>query len=196
MRSRGFTLFELVVLVFIVLVGFALIVPSITTTRHGGSRKSDCKNSLKQIGVYFALYESKFKAYPTPGAATWFAQLWHRDMSTDGNLFRCAVRGKAGAGTHYNVLPDSGAWTHETTDGPKIFTWGPAGLDDKTTPSDLPIACDGDDPAGVPNHGKGEDRNVLFFQGRVDVFAIGSPTEAVFSRLLIPSSWAAPVGTK
>ncbi|MCC6738251.1 MAG: hypothetical protein IT452_04340 [Planctomycetia bacterium] len=195
MHRKGFTLFELVVLIVIALVGFALITPCFHTSR-GGSRKTDCKNSLKQIGVYFALYESKFKAYPTPGAATWFAQLWQRDLATDGNLFRCAMRGKAAAGTHYNVLPASGAWVNPSGTTPGACTWGPTGLDDKTTPPDFPMACDGNDSAGVPNHGKGGDLNVLFFQGRVDVFAIGSPTETAVSSLLIPSSWAAPVGTR
>ena len=69
MNRKGITLFEFLVLLFIIGVLVAFIVP-IQTRTHCGSRKTDCKNSLKQIGVYLALYESKFKAYPTPGAAT------------------------------------------------------------------------------------------------------------------------------
>ena len=40
--------------------------------------------------------------------------------------------------------------------------------------------------------------NVLFFQGRVDVFALGSPTEGAVNTLLVSttSGWAAPAGTK
>ncbi|MCE9581393.1 MAG: hypothetical protein K8T20_02635, partial [Planctomycetes bacterium] len=67
-----------------------------------------------------------------------------------------------------------------------------------SAPPDLPLACDDDVAAGVPNHGTGDDRNVLFFQGRVDVFAIASPTETAVDALLAPTNtgWAAPASTK
>ncbi|MCE9584985.1 MAG: hypothetical protein K8T20_21040 [Planctomycetes bacterium] len=196
MHQKGLTLFEIVVLLVIIAVLAAFILPAFTHT-HGHSRKTDCKNSLKQIGIYFALYESKYKAYPTPGAATWFAQLWAPDMATNGNLFRCAVRGKAGAGTHYLALAGSGTWPVETVRGTERYTWGATALDDHA-PADLPIAGDGDDEHGVPNHGAGDDRNILFFSGRVDVFAIGSPTEARALSVLDPPTrgWSAPAETK
>ena len=56
--------------------------------------------------------------------------------------------------------------------------------------------CTDDNQGTTPNHGTGDDRNVLFFQGRVDVFAIGSPTEAAVDTLLATVSWVAPAGTK
>lgn len=192
MHRKGITAFEIVVLVFIIVVLVAFLVPFNVRT-NCGSRKTSCKNSLKQLGIYFALYESKYKAYPPPGADTWFALLWRKDMATDGNLFRCAVRGKSGAGTHYWGLKESGTWGHP---GSPPYSWGSAGLDDKLTPPDFPIAADGNDERGVPNHGPGDDRNILFFQGRVDVFAIGAPTEVDDMKALCPSSWAAPAGTK
>lgn len=197
MPQKGFTLFELLVVVFIVVIAVALLVP-FNTHGRGHSRKSDCKNSLKQIGIYFALYESKYKCYPTPGDTTWFGLLWSKDLATDGNLFRCAVRGKSGTGTHYKGITGPGGWGYDTELGRKYYTWGLSGISDKDAPSDFPMACDGDDDRAIPNHGDSDDLNVLFITGRVDVFSLGSPTERSVTALLGPTTqgWAAPEGTK
>lgn len=72
----------------------ALILPALAAAR-GASRATDCKNHLKQIGVYCALYESKFKAYPPT-----LSYLWRPDMATDANLFRCPQKtGKRSSST-------------------------------------------------------------------------------------------------
>lgn len=192
MRKRGFTLIELVVVIAIIGSLAALVLPVLAAARKSNS-KSGCKNSLRQIGIYFAIYEGKFKTYPATGAASWFYLLWRPDLARDGNLFRCPVVGTEGAGTHFKGLPASGSWA--PAEG-VIYRWAATGLTEDA-PLDLPMACD-DDQGGHPNHGDAEDRNVLFFRGRVDAFAIGSPMEVVVNRLLISttSAWAAPEGTK
>lgn len=191
MHKRGFTVWEFLVILAVIIVGCALG-PVFTHRGHGNSRKVDCKNSLKQIGVYFSLYEGKFGHYPAYGS-DWFAAIWRPDMAGDGNLFRCAVRGKAGSGTHYLEAPVSGTWVPPS--GGPAYSWTAAGITDGAPP-DLPLVADGNFPDGKPNHGWDEDRNVLFFQGRVDVFAIGSPVEQEVTSLLRPATWSAPVGTK
>ena len=123
MPQRGITLIEIVVLVVLLAVLVAFFIP--TGHRCGGGRKSDCKNTLKQIGIYFEVYHSKFGAYPPPGASTWFRSLWRADMASDGNLFRCACRGKAGSGTHYCGV--TGPGTFFSTTNNRSYTWPATG---------------------------------------------------------------------
>ena len=57
-------------LVFVIAIVAAIIVPALSAAR-GASRTVDCKNSLKQIGVYCNLYESKFHAWPPTLRSIW-----------------------------------------------------------------------------------------------------------------------------
>lgn len=49
-------------------------------------RLVSCKNSLKQIGVYIALYESKHRKYPKS-----FADIQVKDLAKDPKLFHCPL---------------------------------------------------------------------------------------------------------
>jgi prepilin-type N-terminal cleavage/methylation domain-containing protein len=69
-RSRprqGFTLIELLVVIAIIAILIALLLPAVQQAREA-ARRSQCKGSLKQIGIALANFHEIHKAYP-PGTA-------------------------------------------------------------------------------------------------------------------------------
>jgi prepilin-type N-terminal cleavage/methylation domain-containing protein/prepilin-type processing-associated H-X9-DG protein len=69
--GRGFTLVELLVVIAIIGVLVALLLPAIQAAREA-SRRSQCSNNLRQLGLAFLNYESGKQALPyaTYGPAT------------------------------------------------------------------------------------------------------------------------------
>jgi prepilin-type N-terminal cleavage/methylation domain-containing protein len=65
-RSRGFTLIELLVVIAIIAILIALLLPAVQQAREA-ARRSQCKNSLKQVGLALHNYESSFTRLP-PGS--------------------------------------------------------------------------------------------------------------------------------
>ncbi|MCE9582004.1 MAG: type II secretion system GspH family protein [Planctomycetes bacterium] len=186
MRKRGFTLIELLVVIAIIGVLAGLLLPALMGAKKA-AKKTDCKNNLKSIGLYFMLYSNKYGEYPTPSSSTWFGLLWSNSIATDGNLFRCAIRGKKGTGTHYQGLMTTGtAWTPPTGPG---YTVPATGLNN-AAPGEFPLAAD-----ETVNHNN-EDMCILFYQGRVDMVDPSSAYYTLIDTFLGPSTWAAPAATE
>jgi prepilin-type N-terminal cleavage/methylation domain-containing protein/prepilin-type processing-associated H-X9-DG protein len=62
-RRSGFTVLELLVTLFVVSVLIALIVPAVQKARES-SRRTECRNNLRQIGVACQSFESHHRRFP------------------------------------------------------------------------------------------------------------------------------------
>ncbi len=66
-RSRAFTLVELLVVIAIIGVLVSLLLPAIQAAREA-SRRSQCLNNLRQIGIGCHNYQTSHGAFPSAGA--------------------------------------------------------------------------------------------------------------------------------
>lgn len=187
----------------------ALMLPALAAARKQ-SKKSDCRNNLKQLANYVVLYVSRYggdRDYPTtvtiggsgapvpaarPNGPFW-AWLYRNPSATqavarrpgDDAIFVCKVTGNQPTVTalEYTCPRFDGKWP-EPPNAP-IF---PRGQLSEAVRGDAPIAGDlvfSDDSPIQPNHGgqpnaPNDDWNVLCFDGHVEAVVPGSAKAAIY----------------
>lgn len=62
-RDRGFTIIELIVVVFVIFILVALLIPAVQAARES-ARRAGCVNNMKQFGIALNNYEIIHKSYP------------------------------------------------------------------------------------------------------------------------------------
>lgn len=62
-RRRGFTVLELLVVIFVIGILVGLTLPAVQAAREAGNR-ARCVNNLRQIGLALSMYESVYRSFP------------------------------------------------------------------------------------------------------------------------------------
>jgi prepilin-type N-terminal cleavage/methylation domain-containing protein/prepilin-type processing-associated H-X9-DG protein len=106
----GFTLIELLVVIAIISVLIALLLPAVQAAREA-SRRAQCSNNLKQLGLAIANYEGAFHVYPFGKGLTYTSSVpgavGYARWSTHSQLLMFIEQGNLFNSINFNLPPET-----------------------------------------------------------------------------------------
>ncbi len=100
--SRAMTIIELLVVIALIGVLVALLLPAVQSAREA-ARRTQCKNTLKQISLAALLHEDTHEAFPTAGWG--WTQPRNVKLDSQGQYQRPEILGEQSWGWRYQLLP-------------------------------------------------------------------------------------------
>jgi prepilin-type N-terminal cleavage/methylation domain-containing protein len=140
-QNSAFTLVELLVVIAIIGVLVALLLPAVQAAREA-TRRSQCLNNLRQLGIAILLHEEAKKAYPE-GVHVWERNAGggHGPPSFGWGGLSLPYLEQSNLGQQYQAIPDYPDYNWETAVGtggtPKAGDLSKTSLDVFLCPSDV-----------------------------------------------------------
>ncbi len=187
-NNDGFTLIELSIVIFIILILAGILLPVLSKVRESG-RRTQCASNLKQIGFGLTLYSNENnETFPTGATAMTALNTLYPDYVWERKAFMCPSDNLVTSATNVGITAndpfdkDECSYGYDRTHGPADVSGVALAADRPTNDDSTPGVPQN---ANSPNHGgtvnaigtaddPGYGQNVVYVDGHVEWVA--SPT--------------------
>ncbi len=190
-NNDGFTLIELVIVIFIILILAGILLPILSKVRETG-RRTQCTSKLKQIGLGLIMYSNENnETFPTGATAMSALNTLYPDYVWERKSFMCPSDNLVTSATNVGITANTPftknqcSYGYDPTHGPADASGVAIAGDRPTNDTDNEPLNDTTPNANSPNHGgtvnaagikdkQGYGQNVVYVDGHVEWVA--SPT--------------------
>ncbi len=179
-NNDGFTLIELVIVIFIILILAGILLPTFSKVRETG-RRTQCASNLKQIGLGLFMYSNENnETFPTGATAMTALNTLYPDYVSERKAFMCPSDNLVTDAENANITEGDAFEKDECSYG-YDRTHGPADGSGVAIAGDRPTNDDTNAPTNnrSPNHGgtvrayntddvPGYGQNLVYIDGHVE----------------------------